>query len=161
MAVSSYPSPTFLYLSLFIVPSTLFPVTPSSNVYVTYLPLFLFQTHKTLLFLPHRSLYCLFMVIFFRSFNPSNLYAQIYFSKPKSSLFFCHTQQLTFFKPMLFSCAGIFKQSMGARYRVGIRLSYHYRTARLHSLVELVSLESIPGLLKSLKIQSLFNLQSY
>jgi hypothetical protein len=33
-------------------------------------------------------------------------------------------------------CAGIFKQSMGARNREGIELSY--RPARLHSLVELV-----------------------
>jgi hypothetical protein len=32
--------------------------------------------------------------------------------------------------------AGIFKQSMGARNRVGIRLSY--RPARLHSLAEMV-----------------------
>jgi hypothetical protein len=46
-------------------------------------------------------------------------------------------------------CAGIFKQSMGARNRVGIGLSY--RPARLHSLVELLisSLESILLLLKS------------
>jgi hypothetical protein len=48
--------------------------------------------------------------------------------------------------------AGIFKQSMGARNRVGIGLSYW--PARLHSLVELVSLESILGLLKSLKIRA-------
>ncbi len=34
------------------------------------------------------------------------------------------------------SCAGIFKQSMGARNRVGIGLSY--RPARLHGLAELV-----------------------
>ncbi len=33
-------------------------------------------------------------------------------------------------------CAGIFKQSMGARNRVGKRLLY--RSARLHSLAELV-----------------------
>jgi hypothetical protein len=46
--------------------------------------------------------------------------------------------------------AGIFKQSMGARNRVGIGLSY--RTARLHSGIG--SLESILGLLKSLKIQT-------
>jgi hypothetical protein len=52
--------------------------------------------------------------------------------------------------------AGIFKQSMGARNRVGIRLSY--RPARLHSLAELVSLESILGLLKSLKIRTQYSL---
>ncbi len=34
------------------------------------------------------------------------------------------------------TCAGIFKQSMGARNRVGIGLSY--RPVRLHSLAELV-----------------------
>ncbi len=45
--------------------------------------------------------------------------------------------------------AGIFKQSMGARNRVGIGLSY--RPARLHSLDEL---ESTLGLLKSLKIRA-------
>ncbi len=37
---------------------------------------------------------------------------------------------------LIASSAGIFKQSMGARNRVGIRLSY--RPARLHSLAELV-----------------------
>ncbi len=42
-------------------------------------------------------------------------------------------------------CAGIFKQSMGARNRVGIELSY--RSARLHRLPELIF-----GLLKCLKI---------
>jgi hypothetical protein len=41
--------------------------------------------------------------------------------------------------------AGVFKQSMGARIRVGVGLSY--RAARLHRLAEL-----IPGLLRSLKI---------
>jgi hypothetical protein len=41
--------------------------------------------------------------------------------------------------------AGILKQSMGARNRVGIGFSYW--PARLHRLAE-----SIPGLLKSLKI---------
>ncbi len=49
-------------------------------------------------------------------------------------------------------CAGILEQSMGARNRVGIGLSY--RPARLHRLAESISLESIPGLLKSLKIPS-------
>jgi hypothetical protein len=42
--------------------------------------------------------------------------------------------------------AGIFKQSMGARNRVGIRLSY--RPARLHSLDELVSWNRFLGSLK-------------
>jgi hypothetical protein len=50
-------------------------------------------------------------------------------------------------------CAGIFKQSMGARNQVGIVLSY--RTARLQWLAELIFFESIPGLLKSLKIRAL------
>ncbi len=49
--------------------------------------------------------------------------------------------------PTLF-CDGILEQSMGARNRVGIGLSC--RPARLHRL-----LESIPGLLKGLKIPSL------
>jgi hypothetical protein len=52
--------------------------------------------------------------------------------------------------------AVIFSQSMGARNREGIGLSY--RPARQHSLAELVpstSLESILGLLKSLKIRAL------
>jgi hypothetical protein len=40
--------------------------------------------------------------------------------------------------------AGVLEQSMGARNRVGLGLSY--RPARLHSL------ESIPGLFKNLKI---------
>jgi hypothetical protein len=46
--------------------------------------------------------------------------------------------------------AGIFKQSMGARNRV--RIGFSYRPARLRRLAESISLESIPGLLKSLKI---------
>jgi hypothetical protein len=46
------------------------------------------------------------------------------------------------------ACAGIFKQSMGARNQVGIGLLY--RPAMLYRLAE-----SIPGLLKSLKIPSL------
>jgi hypothetical protein len=46
-------------------------------------------------------------------------------------------------------CAGIFKQSMGARNRVGIEFSY--RPARIHTYAGgFESLESIPGLLKSL-----------
>jgi hypothetical protein len=44
---------------------------------------------------------------------------------------------------------------MGARNRVEIGLSY--RPARLHRLAEL-TLESIPGLLKRLKIRDLYNL---
>jgi hypothetical protein len=47
------------------------------------------------------------------------------------------------------SCAGILEQSMRARNQTGIGLSY--RRARLHRLTE-----SIPGILKSLKIPSLF-----
>jgi hypothetical protein len=43
-------------------------------------------------------------------------------------------------------CAGIFKQSMGARNRVGIGLSY--RPTRLHSLVELVPWTRLLGSLK-------------
>ncbi len=49
------------------------------------------------------------------------------------------------------NCAGIFEQSMGARNRVGIGLSV--RPARLHFLA-VNSLESIPGLLKSLNTVS-------
>ncbi len=45
--------------------------------------------------------------------------------------------------------AGILEQSMGARNRVGIGLLY--LPARLHRLCGIDSLESIPGLLKSLK----------
>jgi hypothetical protein len=49
--------------------------------------------------------------------------------------------------------AGISKQSMGARNRVGIGLSY--RPARLHIKPGGIgSLESILGLLKSLKIRA-------
>jgi hypothetical protein len=48
--------------------------------------------------------------------------------------------------------AGIFKQSMKTRNRVGIGL--WHRPARLHRLA-VDSLESIPGLLKSLKIRAL------
>ena len=45
--------------------------------------------------------------------------------------------------------AGIFKQSMGARNRVGIGLSY--RPAKLHSLAELVPWNRFLGFLKVLK----------
>jgi hypothetical protein len=51
------------------------------------------------------------------------------------------------------SCAGIFKQSMGARNKVGLWLSY--RPARLHNLAEIGFLESILGHRKSLKIRVL------
>jgi hypothetical protein len=44
------------------------------------------------------------------------------------------------------TCAGIFKQSKGARNRVGIGLSY--RPARLHSLAELVPWNRFLGSLK-------------
>jgi hypothetical protein len=40
-------------------------------------------------------------------------------------------------------CAGIFKQSMGARNRVGIGLSY--RPARLHTLAELIPWNQFRG----------------
>jgi hypothetical protein len=43
-------------------------------------------------------------------------------------------------------CAGIFKQSLGARGRLGIGLSY--RPARLHSLAELVPRNRFLGSLK-------------
>jgi hypothetical protein len=43
---------------------------------------------------------------------------------------------VVFALPIFWPSAGIFKQSVGAMNRVGIRLSY--RPARLHSLVELV-----------------------
>ncbi len=56
----------------------------------------------------------------------------------------------------------ILEQSMGVRNRVGLGLSYRPTTARLHCLTEsfpwnrfLGSLESISGLLESLKIPSL------
>jgi hypothetical protein len=49
-------------------------------------------------------------------------------------------------------CAGIFKQSMGARNRVGIGLSYQRQTTQPGGFY---SLESILELLKSLKIRAL------
>jgi hypothetical protein len=56
----------------------------------------------------------------------------------------------------LYCCAGIFKQFMGARNRVEIRLSY--RPDRQHSLAW--SLDSFLGLLKSIKIRApYFNYQ--
>jgi hypothetical protein len=51
--------------------------------------------------------------------------------------------------------AGILGQSMGARNREGIGLSY--RPARLHRLAESIPFESIPGLLKNLKIPFLYS----
>ncbi len=61
--------------------------------------------------------------------------------------------QSRFNLPSFAISAEIFKLSIWARNRVGTGLSY--RPARLHSLVELVPLESILGLLKSLKIRAL------
>jgi hypothetical protein len=52
----------------------------------------------------------------------------------------------------IFNRAEIFKQSMGARNRVGMGLSY--RPARLHRLGGTHSLESLPGLHKRLKIRA-------
>jgi hypothetical protein len=53
----------------------------------------------------------------------------------------------------LVTSAGIYKQSMGAGNRVGVGLSY--RPARLHTQTGGIgSLESILGLLKSLKIRA-------
>jgi hypothetical protein len=49
-------------------------------------------------------------------------------------------------KTVFICCAGIFKQSMGARNRVGIGLPY--RPARLHSLAELVPWSRFLGSLK-------------
>ncbi len=56
-------------------------------------------------------------------------------------------------KEKLLNCAGILEQSMGARSRVGIGLSY--QPARLHRLAESIPLESVPGLLKRLQIRPL------
>jgi hypothetical protein len=50
------------------------------------------------------------------------------------------------------ACAGILEQSMGARNRVGIGLSY--RPARLHRLAELIPWNRF---LKSLKILALYS----
>jgi hypothetical protein len=55
------------------------------------------------------------------------------------------SKKLGFFA-VLVPCAGIFKQSMGARNRVGIGLSY--RPARLHSVAELVPWNRFWGFLK-------------
>ncbi len=49
--------------------------------------------------------------------------------------------------------AGIFKQSMGARNRVGIGLSYH--PARLHRLAESIPWNRFLGILKGLQIRAL------
>ncbi len=60
--------------------------------------------------------------------------------------------------PLFLICAGIFKQSTGARNRVGIGLSF--RPARLHNTQPggIGFLESILGLLKRLKIRALYHL---
>ncbi len=55
------------------------------------------------------------------------------------------SKKLGFFA-VLVPCAGIFKQSMGARNRVGIELSF--RAARLRSLAELVPKNRFWGFLK-------------
>jgi hypothetical protein len=62
---------------------------------------------------------------------------------------------LEFYNNLAKNCAGIFEQSMGARNRVGTWLSY--RPAKLHSSQPGGTgyLESILGLLKSLKIPAL------
>ncbi len=52
------------------------------------------------------------------------------------------------------SCAGIFKQSMEARNRVGIGLSY--RPARLHRLAELIPWNRFRGSLKVKKFRLCF-----
>jgi hypothetical protein len=53
----------------------------------------------------------------------------------------------------LMTCAGIFTQSMGAKNRVGIWLSYRF--ARLRRLAELIPWNWFLGSLKSLKIRAL------
>jgi hypothetical protein len=50
-------------------------------------------------------------------------------------------------------CAGIFKQSMGPRNRVGKGLSY--RPARLHRLTEMIPWNRFLGFLKGLQILAL------
>ncbi len=49
-------------------------------------------------------------------------------------------------KPLTSNCAGIFKQSMGARNRVGIGMSY--RPVRLHGRAELIPRNRFLGSLK-------------
>ncbi len=67
---------------------------------------------------------------------------------------FEESQHLWNGRKLLFQfCAGIFEQSVWAWNRVEIELAY--RPARLHSLAELVPLEPILVLLKSLKIRAL------
>jgi hypothetical protein len=62
-----------------------------------------------------------------------------------------------FFKKSLTALCSVLvfflKQSMGARNRFGIGLTY--RPARLHRLAGIDSLESIPGAFKSVKIRAL------
>ncbi len=50
------------------------------------------------------------------------------------------------FPTLLYSCAGIFEQSIGARNRVGIGLSY--RSARLHRLAQSILWNQFPGSIK-------------
>jgi hypothetical protein len=50
--------------------------------------------------------------------------------------------------PALVACAGIFKQSVRARNRVGVGIGLSYRPARLHSLAELVPWNLFLGSLK-------------
>jgi hypothetical protein len=52
---------------------------------------------------------------------------------------------------MYICCAGIFKQCVGTRNRVGIGLSY--RPARLHRFAELIPWHRLLGSFKSLKIR--------
>jgi hypothetical protein len=64
----------------------------------------------------------------------------------------CSVRVYYYFAAILF-CAGIFKQSVGARNQVGIGLSY--RPASLQKAGGIASLESSLGLLKCLKIRAL------
>jgi hypothetical protein len=54
--------------------------------------------------------------------------------------------------------AGIFKQHMGARNRVGKGILY--RPAGLHSLAELINWNRFLGFINVFKIRSLYNVQS-
>jgi hypothetical protein len=64
----------------------------------------------------------------------------------ESLVFYKSLNILCLFPSLLLLFAGIFKQSMGARKRVGIRLSY--RPARLHRLAELIPWNRFLGSLK-------------
>ncbi len=50
-------------------------------------------------------------------------------------------------------CAGIFKQSMGARNRVGIELSYRPGSLQIHRLAELIQWNRFLGFLKVYKFE--------